>query len=603
MCILKKKLTTLLLALIFLFTGTAVKTKAEIEKVSVDVVINGYSKVIAADKSSKINALEAAEEVLKKNGIKYETSTFSWGGTYISSIEGIKEKHFGGWDGWLYAVNRKGKYVDILTGIDGFNLMNGDKLIVYYGDFSTLAINKIDFSTDKPGESLELALNNTYIDYTSNKPVIQAVNGVNKVLIDGVEYNVKDGKIILSKGLSAGKHTIEVSDFGIEKIPSVVADKIEFAFPAEAAENSDGTNSGDNQSGSMTMEIKDIDSEIAKIKEYLSLHSDDPWAALTLKKFGIKAGESYILDMADYMETYGIEECSTTDLEKLILNLTALGYSPYNFNGEDIVKEVLNRDIDGFLINDSLFALLVYNYANVEEGQYKLTKEILIKDILDKRLKYEVDGKTVEGWALSGDKINPDITGAVLSALAPFNNDSYPMVKEAIKNTVNSISLLQNEKGYLADNFGIFSESLSFMIVGLTAVGENPEGVKFTKKNGNLISAFLSFKGTEGQIKHSLDGKNDYMATEQALRALISLKEYKLNGKYDFYKSDINAKELPKYDKFENSSKSEDVKEDKILATLPQTGVLADTKVLSAIGLIVVIIGIFIINKKDQKNI
>ncbi|MEK6264259.1 MAG: hypothetical protein N2B06_05745, partial [Clostridium sp.] len=39
--------------------------------------------------------------------------------------------------------------------------------------------------------------------------------------------------------------------------------------------------------------------------------------------------------------------------------------------------------------------------------------------------------------------------------------------------------------------------------------------------------------------------KSNYTSTEQVLRALISLKEYKTPGKYDFYSSDINAKELP----------------------------------------------------------
>lgn len=598
----KKQITTLLLALIFLFSGTAVKIKAESNTITAEIIINSYDKVVTADNSSKVNALEAAEEILKKNGIKYEISKASWGGTYISSIEGVKEKHFGGWDGWLYAVNRNGKYVDITTGIDGFNLLNGDKLIVYYGDFSTLTVNKIDFSTEKPSESLELTLSNTYLDYTTNKPVVQAVTGVNKVMLDGIEYSVKEGKVTIPKGLTEGKHVIEVNDFRSDKSPSVVADKIEFNFSAQVKEDSNGTVSDGEQSENTLIKIEDIDAEIAELKEYLSSHSDDPWAAVTLGKLGIKAGESYILDTADYIQTYGLAECTTTDLEKLILNLTAMGYNPYNFNGMDIVAEVLNRDIDGFLINDALFALLVYDYANVEDGQYKLTKEKLIHSIIDKKLKYDFEGKTIEGWAIAGDKINPDITGAVLSALAPYNNDSYPSVKEAIKNAVESLSVLQNNKGYLADNFGIFSESLSFVIMGLTAVGENPEGVKFTKENGNLISALFAFKGTDGQYKHSLDGQNDYMATEQALRALIALKEYKLGGKYDFYKSDIKAKELPVYDKFENTSEQEEIKADESITTLPQTGSIADIQVLSLLGMIIIGFGVYLISKKEKRD-
>ena len=102
----------------------------------------------------------------------------------------------------------------------------------------------------------------------------------------------------------------------------------------------------------------------------------------------------------------------------------------------------------------------------------------------------------------------------MLSALAPYNKDEYPQVKDVIQKAVDTLSRLQNDKGYLADNFGIFSESQSFAIIGLVAVGEDPEGPKFTKAQGDLVTALLSFKGTDGQYTHMLEGDNNYMATE-----------------------------------------------------------------------------------------
>jgi hypothetical protein len=70
----------------------------------------------------------------------------------------------------------------------------------------------------------------------------------------------------------------------------------------------------------------------------------------------------------------------------------------------------------------------------------------------------------------------------------------------------------------------------------------------------------MSFKGTNGQYKHVQDGGNDYMATEEALRALISLNEFYKNGEYNYYNSDINAKELAVYGKANTDTKEEPTK-------------------------------------------
>ena len=96
--------------------------------------------------------------------------------------------------------------------------------------------------------------------------------------------------------------------------------------------------------------------------------------ALVLQKLGIKADETFIKENIEIIAEDGLENYSNTDLEKLILNLTALGYSPYNFNGKNLIEELFNRSEETFLINDAAFALIVYNYANVKE-EYPLSKE------------------------------------------------------------------------------------------------------------------------------------------------------------------------------------------------------------------------------------
>lgn len=586
----KKRISNLLLVFVFtiaqVLLGYGLHTKAEDNSFSVTVAVNSYDKNIAEDVSTKSNALEALKDVLSKKGIEPVIKSASWGGQYISEIAGVQEKTFKGYDGWLYAVNRGGSYVDISTGIDGFTLQNGDKLIVYYGDFVTVTLNHIEFSTTEEGKELTISLSNTYLDWQTGKPVVNPINGLSKVKIDGVEYPVKGNTVTLPNGLNYGNHILEVSDFQADKAPVVVADNnIVINFAATTGENQEEKpDSGDN-----TSVDKNVDTEVSSLINYIKGNSDDPWTAITLQKLGVKAGDSFLKENAETIKTDGIEFYSNTDLEKLILNLTALGYTPYNFAGKDLVAELFSRDEENFLINDAAFALIVYNYANVQ-GDYKLTREKLINIILSKAI--EKDENT--GWTLSGDKINPDVTGLVLSALASYNNDSYPAVKTAVAKAVEGLSKLQNESGYLSDSFGTFSESQAFAIIGLVAVGENPEGNKFTKAEGDLLSALISFKGTEGQYKHELKGENNYIATEQALRALYSVQQYKKAGKFDFYSSNIKAKELPVY-------KLTAVGE--VTPTLPQTGSVADNEVFIFLGLLFVAAGAVIIERNRKSSV
>jgi LPXTG-motif cell wall-anchored protein len=579
----KRKINSLLLALVFILApimNLNTRAKAEKAAISVEVVVNSHDKILVKDVSHKSNALEALKDVLNKNNIEIEIKEYDWG-KEIVKIGSVAKEKFGGYDGWLYAVNRQGAYVDIMSGIDSFTLESGDKLILYYGDFSTVTVNNIEFSTREENKELTISLNNSYVDYQTNASAVNPINGLSKVKIDGKEYKVDGNSIKIPQGLSYGSHKLEVSHFQKDKCPLVVADdSIAINFTKE------GEKAGDSDKQNNSSDEKDIKGEIDYISSYLKANSNDPWVALVLQKLGIKADETFIKENIEIIAEDGLENYSNTDLEKLILNLTALGYSPYNFNGKNLIEELFNRSEETFLINDAAFALIVYNYANVKE-EYPLSKEKLIKIILEKAI--NSNGNT--GWALSGDKVNPDITGLVLSALAPYNKDDFPKVKEAIEKAVDTLSKLQNDKGYLADNFGIFSESQSFAIIGLVAVGENPQGPKFTKTQGDLLSALLSFKGSDGQYTHALEGDNNYMATEQALRALYSLQEYKKSGAYDFYASDINAKDLPVY----KLDSSQEDKED-----LAKTGSAKNRNLIIGLGLSVVLLGALILRKKRQ---
>jgi len=50
--------------------------------------------------------------------------------SYVSDINGDSSATFGGYDGWMYNVNS----IEPTLGIDGYNLKEGDSLLLYYGD-------------------------------------------------------------------------------------------------------------------------------------------------------------------------------------------------------------------------------------------------------------------------------------------------------------------------------------------------------------------------------------------------------------------------------------------------------------------------------------
>jgi Domain of unknown function (DUF4430) len=302
--------------------------------------------------------------------------------------------------------------------------------------------------------------------------------------------------------------------------------------------------------------------EMNSISNYLKDNNVDEWSAISLNKLGIKSSKEYF----DYMVNNfnknvpkkGLEYYTNVELEKLIMYLASQGYTPYNFNGHDLVKELFNRDINKFDVMDVMFGIFVYDYCNIGDANYKIKLNDLKNELLNKKF---TDENGNLGWSLSGKApIKPDLVGFAVLALSNWEDDTN--IKTTIDKAVNTLSSMQNNNGYYHDGFsgGESSEAVSVIILGLTSVGIDPTDAKFTKNQNNLISALMSFKGTNGQYKHTEDGGNDYMATEEALRALIALNKFYESGKYNYYNSDINAKELAIYGKANTDTKEEPTK-------------------------------------------
>lgn len=518
---------------------------SHIESPMVSVRVEGLNGTIVEDSAQGPNVMDIVGKVLKAHNIPYKLDPSN---SYITSINNLSAGDLGGWSGWMYYVKNKSRIISPMEGMTTYIPHDGDNVVVYYGD-NTPYVTSIKFTPEIVQEKQPFKMKFIYnsYDFTSDKYVdVPIANAI--VNIDDYNYITDaDGEINVQR-LTLGQHIYKISGYNINKLPTVIMDKGTFNLDNTNPPGFDYSDSSYNDiyNSDNTKAAKDIDREIKELSNYVKNDAPSMWAALSLNKLGIKMDNSFFDESAAAIKDYGAKNLTNTELEKLILCLTASGYTPYNFAGYNLVKELLSRDIKDFLTNDSAFGLFVMDYANVNDGSYKINKKVLVDSLLDKAISYKQNGSDITGWNLFGDKLDPDTTGVVINALSPFYS-SDSAVKDAVDKAIKSLSVLQNESGYIANAYGYYSEGLSFTILGLVSAGVNPEGVMFTKSKGDLVSALLSFKGTNGGFKHSLDGKNDGIASEEVLRALIALKQYKQSGKYDFYRGTADAAKLPIY--------------------------------------------------------
>lgn len=627
-----KVIISFLLALFMMipltFGGSLVKAET-VKDVTCNVRVEGVTGTITEGTASGKSVTEIVEKVLKEKKVPYNIVNSSYG-KYIQSIDGLAAGKFKGYDGWLYYVKNS---KEIISPDDAYtySLKSEDNIIVYYGDSSiTNAVTGITFTPNivKENEEFKIKFTFKHMNWTTNKQEETPIKKAS-VTVDSLKYTTDDNGEITVKGLIKGEHSYKISGYRKDALPIVAMDKGVFTIDNVKSPSINYTDGKYIEVNNNNV-IKNIQNSIDKTSKYVSQNISDSWSAVSLNKLGIKPNEKFISDSISIIEKDGLKNLTNTDLEKLIIGVTASGYTPYNFMGKNLVAELFGRDSKDFYINDAVFGMLVYNYLN-DNNKYNVTKETLKDIIMKSKLSYKLNGNDIVGWTYYGDKIDPDMTGITINAISKFYN-SDKNVKEAIEKAVKSLVNLQNESGYLVGNYGISSESISFAVLGLTSVGVNPEGKEFTKEKGDLVSALLSFGNSDGTFKHELkDTKGNNMSTEQALRALIAIKEFKTKGTYNYYENDVNVKELKVYT-YEGKTKGtydeKDASEETPKATvkvptkqtetvktlgennnsqnndlkLPQTGIMVDDIALFVAGFVLIVLGAGIIaNRKKIK--
>lgn len=246
------------------------------------------------------------------------------------------------------------------------------------------------------------------------------------------------------------------------------------------------------------------------------------WMVIGMARSGRIVPDGYYDNVLSYVElnideNERLHNAKSTDNSRLILALTAIGKDVTDVGGHNLLaglNEMKYIQYQG--INGPIWALIAFdsgNYPVPTDGD--VTREILIQTILDAQL---ADG----GWALSGSNADSDMTGMALQALAPYYG-SNEAVKLAVDAAVETLSLMQNADGSFSSVDGASSESISQVIVALTALGINPDkDERFIKNDISVLDALISYYVTGGGFRHIMTGERDGMATEQAYYALTA---------------------------------------------------------------------------------
>lgn len=248
------------------------------------------------------------------------------------------------------------------------------------------------------------------------------------------------------------------------------------------------------------------------------------WKVLALARGGITSGTDtdpmsaavgYQDSLAQALQRGKLT--ATTDYARAVLAMTSLGL--------DAPKATLDavRDYDKAAaqgINAVTYALIALDSKPYDSGDTTLREKyvtFLLNNSCDKG-----------GWVYGGDTsaaADVDMTAMVIQALAPYYSTDT-RVKDAVDSGLAVLKSRQERTGGFSSSGSYNAESTAQVIVALTALGIDP--TKWT--NADPIDALLHFYNSKSAMfRHSVNGADDQMATEQSAYALVAYRRFVMN--------------------------------------------------------------------------
>ncbi|MDO5519122.1 MAG: terpene cyclase/mutase family protein [bacterium] len=259
--------------------------------------------------------------------------------------------------------------------------------------------------------------------------------------------------------------------------------------------------------------------------------SSGDWFVFCLARMGVEDQydiykEALLQNIKErYVTTGGLDENKATEWHRIGLTLQALGIDPSNVMvGErlfDLVSDgTYNRgntnELDAQGINGYIWALILLDSKdyNVPQDAYE-TRDDMIAKILTYQQKNGA-------FALVPGQESADITAMALTALAPYQKKEE--VKIAVDKALTYLSGIQTDNGTFIDQNTESSETVSQVIVALTALGiDLQQDQRFIKNGNTVIDGLVTFLNPDGGFSHTNENdESNAIASEQALYALIA---------------------------------------------------------------------------------
>lgn len=309
--------------------------------------------------------------------------------------------------------------------------------------------------------------------------------------------------------------------------------------------------------------IKDMVSETQK---FLYTKIPDPqmgtlageWTVLSLARSDAKVPQGYYENYFNRTEKAVADKKGVltsnkfTEYSRLIVALTSIGKDVTNVGGYSLIEPLANFDnVIKQGINGPIWALIAYDTKGFEipkinNATSQNTRERMIEYILNLEI---TDKNGVKGgWAMTGDKPDPDITAMALYAFRPYykNNEK---VKAAVDRAISVLSDQQLSSGGYMSWGNENLESTAQVVIALTSLGIDPStDTRFIKHDseGNkktTLDAISTYYVPGGGFKHILEDELNPMATDQGTEGYTAYLRFKAGKPALFDMSDVKQED------------------------------------------------------------
>lgn len=259
------------------------------------------------------------------------------------------------------------------------------------------------------------------------------------------------------------------------------------------------------------------------------------WTVLCMVRSELPLADGYLERYSKHIDSVVSEKQGKlsknkfTEYSRLIVALSSFDKDVTNVGGYNLLEGLSNfNNVIKQGINGPIWALIAldtkgYDIPKIADGGAQNSRERMINEILSR----EVPGG---GWALMGNKADPDITAMALYSLWPYYN-SNPQVKAAYDRAMVALSELQLPTGGYETMGDENSESSAQVIIALATMGVDPDkDSRFIKydASGNgksVLDALMTYQDPKGGFKHvHSEASANAMGTDQATEALIAVK-------------------------------------------------------------------------------